>query len=195
MRFPYYRSLSADDRRTYRKSDSLTSVLVPDVAELHPVVATLEKALASGQRPAVQRASQRLVTGIVRALDVEPVRVKVLAKRPKNHSGELHGLYTVDEDDRAQIEVWMRTAEQRRVVAFRTFLRTLLHEVCHHLDLTLFELEETFHTEGFFRRESSLVRQLAPEKKKPEPAASGEPARAKAPKAEPDGPRQLSLFR
>ncbi|MBK8019762.1 MAG: SprT-like domain-containing protein [Betaproteobacteria bacterium] len=31
----------------------------------------------------------------------------------------------------------------------RTFLRTLLHELCHHLDYEMFRLEETFHTEGF----------------------------------------------
>jgi hypothetical protein len=56
----------------------------------------------------------------------------------------------------------MRTAKQQRVVAFRTFLRTLLHEMCHHIDYTLYGLAESFHTEGFFRRESSLVRQLTP---------------------------------
>jgi hypothetical protein len=28
--------------------------------------------------------------------------------------------------------------------------------VCHHLDYELFALEETFHTEGFYKRESSL---------------------------------------
>jgi len=54
----------------------------------------------------------------------------------------------------------MRTAKHRRVVAFRTFLRTLLHELCHHLDYELFGLEETFHTEGFYKRESSLFHQL-----------------------------------
>ena len=56
--------------------------------------------------------------------------------------------------------VWMRTAKHRRVVAFRTFLRTLLHELCHDLDYELFGLEETFHTEGFYKRESSLLHQL-----------------------------------
>jgi hypothetical protein len=42
------------------------------------------------------------------------------------------------------------------VVAFRTFLRTLLHEVCHHLDYTYLRLPDSFHTQGFFQRESSL---------------------------------------
>jgi hypothetical protein len=50
----------------------------------------------------------------------------------------------------------MRTAKRGRVVAFKTFLRTLLHEVCHHLDYTHLQLKESYHTQGFFQRESSL---------------------------------------
>jgi hypothetical protein len=57
----------------------------------------------------------------------------------------------------------MRTAKQRRVVAFKSFLRTLLHELCHHLDYELYRLPDSFHTEGFYKRESSLFHQLAPE--------------------------------
>jgi hypothetical protein len=56
----------------------------------------------------------------------------------------------------------MRTAKQRRVVAFRTYLRTLLHELGHHLDYTLLRLHDSFHTEGFYKRESSLFHQLVP---------------------------------
>jgi hypothetical protein len=58
------------------------------------------------------------------------------------------------------ITLWMRTAQRKQVVAFRTFLRTFLHELCHHLDYELLRLPETFHTEGFYKRESSLFRQL-----------------------------------
>jgi len=54
----------------------------------------------------------------------------------------------------------MRTAKQKRVVAFRTYLRTLLHEVGHHLDYTVLRLPESYHTEGFYKRESSLFHQL-----------------------------------
>ncbi len=54
----------------------------------------------------------------------------------------------------------MRTAQSRQVVAYKTFLRTVVHELCHHLDYELFALEETFHTEGFYKRESSLVSAL-----------------------------------
>ncbi|MGH8757867.1 MAG: hypothetical protein ACRET9_06705, partial [Burkholderiales bacterium] len=59
------------------------------------------------------------------------------------------------------IELWMRTARRRQIVAFRTFLRTLLHEFCHHLDYELLKLPDSFHTEGFYQRESSLFNQIA----------------------------------
>ena len=43
------------------------------------------------------------------------------------------------------------------------FLRTLLHEICHHLDYHLYRLPDSFHTEGFYKRESSLFHQLVPD--------------------------------
>ena len=54
----------------------------------------------------------------------------------------------------------MRTAAKQQVVAFRSFLRTVVHELGHHLDYELYALEESFHTEGFYKRESSLVAAL-----------------------------------
>jgi hypothetical protein len=185
VRFDYYERLSARERRIYLQSDGIAAVPLPDAARFAPLVAALEQALGAERRVAVQSAASALVGALTRALEAPPVRVRVLAKRPKNREGELHGLYTLEEDGRAHIEVWMRTAEKKRVVAFRTFLRTLLHELCHHLDLTHFGLDETFHTEGFFRRESSLVRQLSPRR---------EPARSEH-RSDPDPePVQLTLF-
>jgi hypothetical protein len=67
------------------------------------------------------------------------------------------------------------------VVAFRTFLRTLLHEFCHHLDYTLLGLQDSFHTEGFFRRESGLFSQLVGENSPSAPARK--PARSRKKKA------------
>jgi hypothetical protein len=94
-------------------------------------------------------------------LKVSPLRAEVLAVRPSKNWGELHGLYTPAEHGRpARATVWMRTAQRRQVVAFRTFLRTLLHEVCHHLDYDLLRLPDSFHTEGFYKRESSLLKQI-----------------------------------
>ena len=115
-----------------------------------------------GDLDAVERIVQRVCDGVCDAFSVEPVLVDVLEVRPSFTSHELHGLYTPEEGPRPKIRVWMRTAKHGRVVAHRTFVRTLVHELCHHLDYTLLELEESFHTEGFFKRESSLCRQLLP---------------------------------
>jgi hypothetical protein len=71
----------------------------------------------------------------------------------------------------------MRTARFARVVAFRTFLRTLLQELLHHLDVRFLHLPTSFHTEGFYKRESSLFHQLVPgaARGRPGPAPSATP--------------------
>jgi hypothetical protein len=125
-------------------------------------VAALETALGSEDRPATQAATERLIHALADVLGIPRVTVEVLAARPHAQWGELHGLYTVTAGRRPKIQLWMRTAKQKRVVAFRTFLRTVLHEVGHHIDYTLLRLPDSFHTEGFYKRESSLFYQLVP---------------------------------
>ncbi len=163
MPFPYYTRLSSRDRAVYRESDAVATVTLPRPETLHPIVDDLRAALSSEDRRAVEVAAGRLAVGLTRLLGLPPVSLRVLAVRPSSTWGELHGLYTREPGREARIELWMRTARHKRVVAFRTFLRTLLHEVGHHLDYEHLRLRESFHTEGFFKRESSLFRQLVPE--------------------------------
>lgn len=163
MRYGYYAKLGARDRAIYRRSDEIGALKLPDPQALHPLVAALEAALASERRLTLERAAQRLCTELLASLKVAPVRVKVPSRRPSTSTSELHGLYEAGERRKLPVvTVWMRTAQHKRVVAFRTFLRTLLHELCHHLDYELLKLEDSFHTEGFFKRESSLFKQLVP---------------------------------
>jgi hypothetical protein len=161
-RFGYYERLTRAQQRIYRQSDAVTSLTLPGAAGLHVHVAALDATLASEDRPAVQAASQILFTGLTRAFGIGPCRVEVLAARPHGHWGELQGLYTTDRR-LPRVQLWMRTARQRRVVAFRTFLRTLLHEFGHHIDYRYLRLADSFHTQGFYQRESSLFHQLVPE--------------------------------
>ncbi|MCC7413211.1 MAG: hypothetical protein IT495_16465 [Gammaproteobacteria bacterium] len=160
MTFPYYDRLDQRQQAIYRASDAVTRIEVNDAAALATGVHALETALASEARAGVQAAAQALADGLLDRLGVAQVGVKVLAVRPSRGWGELHGLYEREPGQRALISVWMRTARNKRVVAFRTFLRTFLHEICHHLDYEHLRLVDSYHTEGFFKRESSLVRQL-----------------------------------
>jgi hypothetical protein len=161
MAFAYYAKLKPRQKAVYRRSDEVVSLKLADAWSLQPLVSDLEIALASAERARVEATARKLAAAMMRALGVAPVAVRVLAARPSSDWGELHGLYEpADGKRRAAITVWMRTARHKRIVAFKTFLRTLLHEICHHLDYELLELEDSFHTEGFFKRESSLFHQL-----------------------------------
>jgi hypothetical protein len=161
MPFAFYDDLSTTSRRIYRKSDAIRRVEI-DAAPMTPLACAIEAVLAAGDRAKVEAACQSLVDALNARLATPAVRVVVLERRPSDNRGELQGLYEPDEvtGELARITVWMRTARKENVVKFRTFLRTLLHEVCHHLDYEFYHLAETFHTEGFYARESALMREL-----------------------------------
>lgn len=164
MVFDYYKKLSAKRQSVYRQSDAIIAVALPDAASLQPPAQALVAALKSEDRAVVQRLSQQVTNGIIDQLHTPPLRIQVLAVRPSDDWGELHGLYLPeDEGKSAKIQLWMRTAKHKRVVAFKSYLRTLLHEICHHLDYEFYKFPETFHTEGFYNRESSLFHQLVPD--------------------------------
>jgi len=162
MPFAYFERLSRRQQGIYLRSDKITAVPLPGAAALRPLVVELGAALESGDRALTESACQLLANGLGRALGLPPVRVTVLAARPHAKWGELHGLYesTGKPGTPPSITLWMRTARQKRVVAFRTFLRTLLHEMGHHLDYTLLKLGDSLHTQGFYQRESHLFHQL-----------------------------------
>ena len=183
MPFAYYSRLSKRDRAIYRRSDRVTEIVLPEPERLRPFAAAVREAIGDEDRRAVQRAVNALASATLDALSVPRVKVRVLAVRPSNATSELHGLYEREEGETALIRVWMKTAAKAQVVKYRTFLRTFLHELCHHLDYDHLELADSFHTEGFFKRESSLMRQLAPREKKKKAPRTGKtipPSRAKA---------------
>ena len=179
----WWKRLPADERREYERSNAISEVPLPHHEAFPKVIGALVEALAADDAAEVQRVSNVLVRGICRTLKTTRAVVRVANDRPHNAGGELHGLYEPGEDGSvAHITVWMRTAKRGEVVAPRTFLRTLLHEVGHHLDMELFDLPESYHSRGFYRRESSLYRiltrgtDLAPRRRggrAPQPASAG----------------------
>jgi hypothetical protein len=162
MPFAYYQKLSTRHKKIYRDSDRIENIELPQLEKLQESVVELEKALRGSRRLTTQNAAQNLMDQLTKALGVSALSVKVFERRPSWATGELHGLYEAGERGCHTVSVWMRTAQRAQVVKFKTFLRTLLHELCHHLDYEHFRLGESFHTEGFFKRESSLLRQLYP---------------------------------
>jgi hypothetical protein len=167
MPFAYYSRLSAAQQRIYRTSDAIESIPLPPALSVGTDVCAIRAALAADDPRAVQRACQRVADALTAGCHVPPLRIRVLAQRPSDDYGELHGLYEPAEGaGQATISVWMRTAQKKQVVKFRTFLRTVVHELCHHFDYELYGFAETFHTQGFYTRESTLMRELLGEKPK-----------------------------
>ncbi len=162
MPFAYYSRLTKAQKKIYDESDRIGSVELYRPGRQRSMVLALHEALETGSRAATERAAQALADSLTEALGVPALRIRVAERRPSSRTGELHGLYEADAKGRFRVSLWMRTARRSQVVKFKTFLRTLLHELCHHLDYQRFELKDSFHTEGFYRRESSLLRQLYP---------------------------------
>jgi hypothetical protein len=169
--FAYYNQLTRRQKSIYRASDQIESVRLREPDTVIQIGAHLAAALEAGDQKETTRLCNALVDAICAGRGLPAPRVRVLKNRPSTAGEELHGLYERPGEnikgESAEITVWMRTARRNQVVAFRTFMRTLLHEFCHHLDYELLGLEDSFHTQGFFKRESSLFKQIVPDRSRP----------------------------
>lgn len=154
----FYR-LAPRDQKVYLRSDAIDAfdlVVGPNALAL---AEALIAALQGGNVAGTGRAAQALVTELCRLLGVRNVPIEVKGARPRNARGELHGIFY---PDTPRIVLWTRTALRHDVVKPKTFLRTLMHELAHYLDYALLRLGNSYHTRGFFKRESFLVRAVFP---------------------------------
>ena len=159
----YFYRLSSRAQRTYLKSESVERFDYVATPAARNSLDALMRVLEADNLAAVSTCARALTAEICRTLRTPPVNVEVRGVRPRNTRGELHGLfYPYDPRIRRQpyIVLWMRTAQRHDVVKPKTFVRTLMHEIGHYLDYALLRLEDSYHTQGFFKRESSLVRAL-----------------------------------
>lgn len=165
MAYSHYHRFSRAQKKLAGQSDALLPVKLSDRSSLQQLAKEIQHQLSLENLQFVERASQHLIDAICSQLNFSDVRIHVLERRPHDEASELHGLYEpVDETRaRARIYVWMRTAKRQQVVAYKTYMRTLIHEFCHHLDFEYYQLEDSLHTKGFFQRESDMVRQLIKE--------------------------------
>ena len=144
-------------RAEYERSDQLKTLSMSEDNCLHALALKIESALASEMKKQVQADCGRFLEAAAALFHVPKPQVRVLDARPvrvyETGSSELFGDY---HEDNSLIRVWMRTAVQKRVTSFGTFLSTLVHEFCHHLDIHGLGFPNTFHTRGFYERAAVL---------------------------------------
>jgi len=155
-------------RAAFLESDRIVDLNLPQDRSLAAIAKSIESAMKLDMMAAVRNACADFLTMASSFYKVQNCGVKVLAARPlrvrENWSTELFGDY---DPTTMVIRVWMRTAVKKEVTSFGTFLSTLCHEFCHHLDLQLFKYPDSWHTRGFYQRTALLyhdARGTAPKK-------------------------------
>jgi hypothetical protein len=117
----------------------------------------IQSAMNSGRLPEVRTACEKFLSVASDFYHVDRCGIRVLAARPlrvrETWTTELFGDY---HPNTMLLRVWMRTAVRKEITSFGTFLSTLVHEFCHHLDFQLFHFADSWHTRGFYERAAAL---------------------------------------
>jgi hypothetical protein len=142
----------------FLKSDQNRSLSIPNDDRIALAARSVESSLETAATPPVRDACAALVRVLAGFYQVETPEIRVLAVRPiRTREGgwtmELFGDYGPQSK---LIRVWMKTAVRKQVTSYGTFLSTLCHEFCHHLDYQRFGYRDTWHTRGFYERAAVL---------------------------------------
>jgi hypothetical protein len=142
----------------YQASDALVRLDLPGDGRIPALASAIESAMAEESPTAVRRACADFLAAASEFYQVRPPEVKALAARPLRvreggWASELFGDYTLNT---ATIRIWTRTAVRKQVTSYGTFLSTLCHEFCHHLDVQRLGFPRSPHTRGFYERTAAL---------------------------------------
>jgi hypothetical protein len=150
---------AAAPRVEYEASDALAAFAPPPPAgPLQAATVGLCAAVEAGDAAAVRRACKEVLGPLADFFAVKAPAVQVLGVRPHqvNEGVTTYQLYGDYTPDTQRVRVWLRTAVQAKVSSPRSFLSTLLHEFCHHLDCAKLDWSGSFHTRGFYGRVDQL---------------------------------------
>ena len=142
----------------FRESEGLTSIELPAHARLFQLAQAIDSGMKEGTRERVRQACSEFLSAAadfygVRSPDVRALAARPLRVREGGWQTELFGDYTIGD---GLIRIWTRTAVRKEVTSFGTFLSTLCHEFCHHLDCQKFGFTRSPHTRGFYERAAML---------------------------------------
>jgi hypothetical protein len=141
----------------FLESDRIKTLDLPQDGRLPTITKSIDSAMKSETSADVRRACAEFLAVASEFYEVPPCGLRVLAARPlrvrERWTTELFGDYS---PELMLIRVWMRTAVRKEVTSFGTFVSTLCHEFCHHLDFQKFGFRDSWHTRGFYKRAAAL---------------------------------------
>lgn len=145
------------DKAEYDRSDEMKALELPPEEPARSYALQLKQALIDEDKKAVLAASKLLLNCFADFYQVKRPAVKILSVRPQETSGEwVYQTYGDYDTGTMLIRLFLKTAIQKKTSSYGTFLSTLVHEFCHHLDCVSLELPNTFHTRGFYERVALL---------------------------------------
>ena len=143
------------NRNLFTESDRVNTLGLPTDDRLGRIATAIEAAIEIGKTPGVLAVSREFLDTAADFYQVKHCNLRVLEARPlrvkERSTLELFGDY---HPDTILIRVWMKTAVRKEVTSFGTFLSTLCHEFCHHLDFQRYP--DSWHTRGFYERTAAL---------------------------------------
>ena len=145
------------NRALFVNSDQAKTLELPEDTRLPRIAGQIESAMKLASIAHVRAACEEFLAAASEFYHVPGCKVRVLAARPlrvrEYSTTELFGDY---HPTTMLIRVWMRTAVRKEITSFGTFLSTLCHEFCHHLDFQRFRFRDSWHTRGFYERAAAL---------------------------------------
>ena len=145
------------NRAGFLESDRIRTLDLPGDGRLPSISTSIELAMKSEATEEVRRLCTHFLSAASELYKVPSCTVRVLAARPlrvrERGTFELFGDY---HPETSVIRVWMRTAVRKEITSFGTFVSTLCHEFCHHLDFQKFGFSDSWHTRGFYERAAVL---------------------------------------
>ena len=145
------------NRAGFLESDQTRTLDLPQEGSLLTITKSIESAMRRGRSTDVRRTCAEFLDAASEFYKVPACGLRVLAARPlrvrERWTAEPFGDYT---PETMLIRIWMRTAVRKEVTSFGTFLSTLCHEFCHHLDFQKFRFVDSWHTRGFYERAGVL---------------------------------------
>jgi hypothetical protein len=141
----------------FLESDRIASLELPQNGTLPAIAKMIESAMRDERRGDVRIASADFLRACSEFYRVPACGISILAARPlrvrERWETEIFGDYN---PATMLIRVWMKTARTQEVTSLGTFLSTLCHEFCHHLDFKRFKFPDSWHTRGFYARTAAL---------------------------------------
>lgn len=152
--------VAAERDAMYLKSNAITEI------PLKRLNSSYRTAIIEAGRDTVayrEKLANALVAYVCGALKIPVIDVKVLECSQPHSTNERGSLRCKKLGDYSHvgsmglgIRIWNLTAVKRQRVSNKTFLNTLLHELCHHIDCALLGITSSPHTAGFYKRISHL---------------------------------------